>query len=100
MHVCVYACMYVCMYEYTGDFFYTNTQGVDKIYRFLQLGNVKSVSINISDNEGKDFNTQSCKMFVHKHISNNKKCICKINNNGELIRDYGCSCTYYETPLL
>jgi hypothetical protein len=81
-----------------GDFFYTNTQGVDKIYRFSQLGNIKSLSINISDNEGKDFNTQSYKMFTDTHISNNKKCICKVNNNGELIRDYGCSCSYMRHP--
>jgi hypothetical protein len=81
-----------------GDFFYTNTQGVDKIYRFSQLGNIKSLTVNISDNEGKDFNTQSYKMFTDTHISKNKKCICKVNSNGEIIRDYGCSCSYMRHP--
>jgi hypothetical protein len=81
-----------------GDFFYTNTQGVDKIYRFSQLGNIKSLTINIADNEGKDYNTQSYKMFIDTHITKNKKCICKVNNNGELIRDYGCSCSYMRHP--
>lgn len=81
-----------------GDFFYTNTQGVDKIYRFSQLGNIKSLTINITDNEGKDFNTQSYKMFTDTNISKNKKCICKINSNGEIIRDYGCSCSYMRHP--
>jgi hypothetical protein len=81
-----------------GDCFYTNTQGVDKIYRFSQLGSIKSLTINILDNEGKDFNTQSYKMFTDSHISKNKKCICKVNSNGELIRDYGCSCSYMRHP--
>jgi hypothetical protein len=81
-----------------GDFFYTTTQGVDKIYRFSQLGNIKSLTINIADNEGKDYNTQSYKMFTDTHISNNKKCICKVNSNGELIRDYTCSCSYMRHP--
>ena len=81
-----------------GDFFYTNTQGVDKIYRFSQLGNIKSLTVNITDNEGKDFNTQSYKMFTDSHISKNKKCICKVNSNGEIIRDYGCSCSYIRHP--
>lgn len=81
-----------------GDFFYTNTQGVDKIYRFSQLGNIKSLTINITDNEGKDFNTQSYKIFTDKHILNNRKCICKVNNDGEIIRDYGCSCSYMRHP--
>jgi hypothetical protein len=81
-----------------GDFFYTNTQGVDKIYRFSQLGNIKSLTINITDYEGKDFNTQSYKMFTDSHISKNKKCICKVSNNGEIIRDYGCSCSYIRHP--
>jgi hypothetical protein len=81
-----------------GDCFYTNTQGVDKIYRFSQLGNIKSLTVNILDNEGKDFNTQSYKMFTDTHISKNKKCICKVNSNGEIIRDYGCSCSYMRHP--
>ena len=81
-----------------GDFFYTNTQGVDKIYRFSQLGNIKSLTINITDYEGKDFNTQSYKMFTDSHISKNKKCICKLNSDGEIIRDYGCSCSYIRHP--
>jgi hypothetical protein len=81
-----------------GDFLYTNTQGVDKIYRFSQLGNIKSLTINIADNEGKDFNTQSYKMFTDTHISKIKKCICKISSNGEIIRDYGCSCSYMRHP--
>jgi hypothetical protein len=81
-----------------GDFFYTNTQGVDKIYRFSQLGNIKSLSVNILDNEGKDFNSQSYKMFTDTHISKNKKCICKPNSDGEIIRDYGCSCSYIRHP--
>jgi len=81
-----------------GDFFYTTTEGVDKIYRFSQLGNIKSLTINIADNEGKDFNTQSYKLFVDTHISKIKKCICKISSNGEIIRDYGCSCSYIRHP--
>jgi hypothetical protein len=81
-----------------GDCFYTNTQGVDKIYRFSQLGNIKSLTINILDNEGKDFNTQSYKMFTDTYIKTNKKCICKVNSNGELARDYGCSCSYMRHP--
>jgi len=81
-----------------GDFFYTNTQGVDKIYRFSQLGNIKSLTINITDNEGKEFNTQSYKMFTDANISKIKKCICKISSNGEIIRDYGCSCSYMRHP--
>ena len=81
-----------------GDFLYTNTQGVDKIYRFSQLGNIKSLTVNITDYEGKDFNTQSYKMFTDSHISKIKKCICKISNNGEIIRDYGCSCSYMRHP--
>jgi hypothetical protein len=81
-----------------GDFFYTNTQGVNKIYRFSQLGNIKSLTINITDNEGKDYNTYSYKMFTDTHISNNKKCICKVNSSGELIRDYSCSCSYIRHP--
>jgi len=81
-----------------GDCFYTKSQGVDKIYRFSQLGNIKSLTINILDNEGKDFNTQSYKMFTDNHISKNKKCICKVNSNGEIIRDYGCSCSYMRHP--
>jgi len=81
-----------------GDFFYTTTEGVDKIYRFSQLGNIKSLTVNITDNEGKDFNTQSYKMFTDSHISKNKKCICKVNSNGEIIRDYGCSCSYIRHP--
>jgi hypothetical protein len=81
-----------------GDFFYSNTQGVDKIYRFSQLGNIKSLSVNILDNEGKDFNTQSYKMFTDTHISKNKKCICRPNSDGEIIRDYGCSCSYMRHP--
>jgi hypothetical protein len=81
-----------------GDFFYTNTQGVDKIYRFSQLGNIKSLTVNILDNEGKDFNAQSYKMFTDTRISKNKKCICKPNSDGEIIRDYGCSCSYMRHP--
>lgn len=81
-----------------GDFFYTTTEGVDKIYRFSQLGNIKSLTVNITDCEGKDFNTQSYKMFTDSHISKNKKCICKVNSNGEIIRDYGCSCSYIRHP--
>jgi hypothetical protein len=81
-----------------GDFFYTNTQGVDKIYRFSQLGSIKSLTVNIADNEGKDFNTQSYKMFTDTHIKTNKKCICKPNSDGEIIRDYGCSCSYMRHP--
>jgi hypothetical protein len=81
-----------------GDSFYTNTQGVGKIYRFSQLGNIKSLNVNILDNEGKDFNTQSYKMFTDTNIKTNKKCICKVNNNGEIIRDYGCSCSYMRHP--
>jgi hypothetical protein len=81
-----------------GDYFYTNTQGVDKIYRFSQLGNIKSLSVNILDNEGKDFNTQSYKMFTDTYIKKNKKCICKPNSNGEIVRDYGCSCSYMRHP--
>jgi hypothetical protein len=81
-----------------GDCVYTNTQGVDKIYRFSQLGNIKSLTVNILDNEGKDFNTQSYKMFTDTYIKTNKKCICKVNSNGEIIRDYGCSCSYMRHP--
>jgi hypothetical protein len=81
-----------------GEFFYTTSEGVDKIYRFSQLGNIKSLTVNILDNEGKDFNTQSYKMFTDTHISKNKKCICKPNSDGEIIRDYGCSCSYMRHP--
>lgn len=81
-----------------GDFFYTTSEGVDKIYRFSQLGNIKSLTVNILNNEGKDFNTQSYKMFTDSHISKNKKCICKPNSDGEIIRDYGCSCSYIRHP--
>ena len=81
-----------------GDCVYTNTQGVDKIYRFSQLGNIKSLTVSILDNEGKDFNTQSYKMFTDTYIKTNKKCICKVNSNGEIVRDYGCSCSYMRHP--
>jgi hypothetical protein len=81
-----------------GNFYYTNTQGIDKIYKFSQLGNINSLTINILDNEGKDLNTKSYKIFTDLHIKKEKKCICTIGNNGEIIRNYGCSCTYMRHP--
>jgi hypothetical protein len=81
-----------------GDFFYTNTYGVDKIFRFSQLGNIKSLTISLVDNEGKDYNTQNYKTYTDTHVQKNKKCICKINNNGEIIRNYSCSCSYMRHP--
>lgn len=82
-----------------GDFFYTDTHYVDKIFKFSNLGNITKFSINITKYDGKLLTNTLNTSFIDYNVGKDKECICKPDNNGNYIRNYKCPCSYIRHPL-
>lgn len=82
-----------------GDYFYTDTHYVDKIFRFSSLGNLKSLTITLQDSKGKQLQTVVDQSFIDSHVSASNTCVCQRDANGAVVRDYRCSCNYIRHPF-
>jgi hypothetical protein len=82
-----------------GDYYYTDTHYVDKIFRFSSLGNISSFTIRVANPDGKVFQNQHDNAFVDMHADRNKRCECRPDANGNYARNYRCSCTYLRHPF-
>jgi hypothetical protein len=82
-----------------GDFFYTDTHYVDKIFRFSDLGNISKFSINMTKWDGEVLKNIPDETYLDKHVGYDKKCYCKMDSNGTYHRDYKCACCYIRHPL-
>lgn len=82
-----------------GDNYYTDTHFVDKIFKFSDLGNIKSFTINISDYMGNVYKNCINNNWIDSHINTPATCICKPDANGFVVRNYGCACSYMRHPL-
>jgi len=81
-----------------GDFLYTDTHYVDKVFRFSSLGNVKNFTISIQDSKGNQL-VPCPSDFIDSHISVNSNIKDTRDINGNLVRDYRAKTNYIRHPL-
>ena len=82
-----------------GDNFYTDTHFVDKIFKFSDLGNITSFTISMTNYLGNLFKNCINNSWIDSNINTPATCICTTDNNGFVVRNYGCACTYMRHPL-
>jgi hypothetical protein len=83
-----------------GDFFYTDTHYVDKIFRFSSLGNLNSLTISLQNSLGQALKTVVDNTFVDTHVQTTNKCtLCSRDANGNVVRDFRCCCNYMRHPF-
>jgi hypothetical protein len=81
-----------------GDYFYTDTHYVDKIFRFSSLGNIKNFTIKLQDSKGNQL-TPCPSSFIDSHVPVNNDIKDTRDANGVVIRDYRAKTNYIRHPL-
>lgn len=81
-----------------GDFLYTDTNYVDKIYKYSELGNLNRMLLRLTDSTGKDLTTNTKALDFNVPTLNDTTCTCSKDNNGNIVRDYKCICNYIRHP--
>lgn len=70
------------------------TRDVIKTYPYADLQNIKKLSITFRDGCGRLLTPS----LLNYNIDTDNKCICIIDNDGELITNYQCACNYIRHP--
>jgi hypothetical protein len=81
-----------------GDFLYTDTNYVDKIYKYSELGNLNRMLLRLTDSTGKDLTTNTKALDYNVPTINDYTCSCGKDNDGNIVRDYKCICNYIRHP--
>lgn len=81
-----------------GDYFYTDTHYVDKIFRFSSLGNIKNFTISIQDSKGNQL-SPCPSTFIDTHVAVDNSIKDSRDANGVITRDYRARTNYIRHPL-
>lgn len=82
-----------------GNFFYTDTHYVDKIFRFSSLGNIKNFTIKIQNSKGVQLKTNEYSDFLDKHLDTSVDYQDTKDATGATVRDYRSKTNYIRHPL-
>ena len=81
-----------------GDFLYTDSNYVDKIYKYSELGNLNRMLLRLTDSTGKNLTTNTKALDYSVPTINAYTCTCVTDNDGNIVRDYKCICNYIRHP--
>jgi hypothetical protein len=81
-----------------GDYYYTDTHYVDKIFRFSSLGNIKNFTIKIQDSKGNQL-VPCPTSFIDTHVPVDNNIKDSRDANGNIVRDYRAKTNYIRHPL-
>lgn len=79
------------------DILYTSSGFIDKMFKFVLLGQINQMTINIKNSNGIDLKN-SQENYIDKNVDPSKLCTCRTDTNGYFIRNYKCVCTYFRHP--